>query len=76
MEATLKFDLPKENNEFYLSTNGSKYRSVVWDIDNWLREQMDYNEDLMPNQYEAHDATRKKLREYMYEIGLNIDDIQ
>ena len=37
MVATLKFNLPEENNEFLLATNGAKYFNVLHSFSEWFR---------------------------------------
>ena len=44
MKAVLKFNLPEENEDFKAAINGSKYKSAIWDYDQWLRSEMKYGE--------------------------------
>jgi hypothetical protein len=75
MEAILKFDLPEENPEFRLAVNASKWYSVVWDMDQYLRSQTKYAPDNMPDEvYETLSKTREKLFEIMNENSVNFDD--
>jgi len=75
MEAILKFDLPEESPEFRLAVNASKWYSVVWDIDQYLRSQTKYAPDSMPEEvYETFNKTREKLREIMNDNSVNFDD--
>ena len=75
MEAILKFDLPEENPEFRLAVNASKWYSVVWDMDQYLRSQTKYAPDNMSDEvYETLSKTREKLFEIMNENSVNFDD--
>jgi len=42
MEAILKFNLPEERREFELTVDASKWYSVCWDMDQYLRSQTKY----------------------------------
>lgn len=49
MKALLKFSLPEEQDEFETANNGWKYRSILCDIDNFLRSKLKY-EELSPGE--------------------------
>lgn len=44
-KATLTFNLPEEQSEFDLANNASKYYSVLWDLDQYLRNFVKYPSD-------------------------------
>lgn len=72
MKAILEFNLPEDNHDFRASINGSNYRSVIWDYDQWLRSEMKYSE--LPNEkYKAYEECRKKLREILEEENIQIE---
>jgi len=75
MEATLKFNLPEDQSEFELAVNGSKMHSVLWDMDQWLRAQYKYmsDEEYSEDKYEAYENARNRLRDIMFEHGINLD---
>jgi hypothetical protein len=50
MEAILKFNLPEERPEFELAVDASKWYSVCWDMDQYLRSQTKYAPDDMPDE--------------------------
>lgn len=60
MTATLTFDLPEEQEEFETAVNGQKYRSVLSELDNYLRGRLKYS-DLTDEQYKIHEEIREKL---------------
>lgn len=75
MEAILKFNLPEDRIEFELATNASKWYSVCWDIDQYLRAETKYAPDSMPEEvYESLSKTREKLREIMSDNNVNFDN--
>jgi hypothetical protein len=44
-EAILKYNLPEEQDDFELATNAGKYYSVLWDLDQYLRNFVKYTSD-------------------------------
>ena len=44
MKATLTYDLPEEQEEFKLACDGVKWSLVAWDLDQWLRSEIKYQE--------------------------------
>lgn len=59
MKATLTFNLPKEKDEFEIAVDATKYFSSIFDIVQWFRNKLKY-EDLTEEQEknfkEAQDA--------------------
>jgi hypothetical protein len=72
MKATLEFRLPEENHEFANATQGSKMRSVLWELDQWLRAKLKFDE-LSDGQYDSYKATRDQLRELLQEENIDLD---
>ena len=44
MEVILKFELPEDKHDYKDAFNGSKYRRVLQDIDNFLRNELKYGD--------------------------------
>lgn len=65
MKAILEFNLPDDQPEFDLANKGSDYYSVLWEMDQWLRSQIKYNDSLTNEQYEVYEKCREQLREFM-----------
>lgn len=74
MKATLEFNLPEDQDEFNFATRGSNYYIILWDIDQWLRSKMKYDDTLTDGQYEAYEKTREELRDMMTSRGITFDD--
>ena len=72
MKAVLEFNLPEDNSKFQAAINGEKYKSAIWDYDQWLRAEMKYGE-LDKKIYEAYDTCRKELRKILEEDNLFIE---
>ena len=75
MKAKLIFNLPEEQPEFEMATNGSKMHSVLWEMDQWLRTQYKYMSDneYSEDKYETYEKCREHLREIMLENGVKFD---
>ena len=70
----LEFDRVEEYDEIQEALNGWKWASVCYDLDQWLRSEVKYNEKNTSAQIEAYEATRERLREIMQEWKLNFED--
>lgn len=68
MKAKLEFKLPEERFEFEAATNGTKWMSALYDLDQELRAIIKYNEDYTSEQkqvfQEARDMIYQKLEHY------------
>jgi hypothetical protein len=51
MKATLKFNLPEEQEEFNYALNGSDYYSFIWDFKQHLRSQTKHPKDGISEDY-------------------------
>jgi hypothetical protein len=71
MKAVLEFNLPEENHEFANATNASKMRSVLWELDQWMRAKLKY-EELPDGQYDAIKQTRDQLRILLNDENIDI----
>ncbi len=72
MKATLTFNLPEEEHEYMNAVQGAKMRSILWDLDQWLRSKLKY-EELSDGQYDAFKETRDHLRELLIEENIDLD---
>ena len=74
MQAQLIFNLPEDQQEFNLATQGTSMYSVLWDMDQWLRWNIKHAPDSMSDdEYKTYELCRKKLRELIDDSGLNLD---
>jgi hypothetical protein len=72
MKATLTFNLPEDEDKYCDAVNGSKMRTILWDVDQWLRAKMKY-EELSDGEYDAFKETRDHLRRLLIEENIDID---
>jgi hypothetical protein len=72
MKATLTFNLPEEHHEYANAVDGAKMRSVLWELDQWLRAKLKY-EELSDGQYDAFKQTRDELRRSLIEENIDLE---
>lgn len=60
MEAILKFNLPEDSEEFKDAQNGWRWRSVLWELDQWIRSEVKHGEGIKDG-----DQVREKIREFL-----------
>jgi len=68
MKAILKFSLPEDLAEYEAAINGQKFKSVLWDFDMWLRNDIKYRD-------EGYQPVRDMLHQILEENNVTIDDI-
>lgn len=73
MKAILEFSLPEENHEYLNALQGAKMRSVLWDLDQWMRAQLKFQE-LSDGEYDGIKQTRDKLRALLQEENIDINE--
>jgi hypothetical protein len=75
MKAILEFQLPDDQYEYNLTTDAWKFKSVLIDMDNWLRQKTKYSEDeLSDDEYKAYYECRDKLTQLINEENINLYD--
>lgn len=67
MKAKLEFNLPDDQHDFDFAVNGSKWYCVAWDLDQWLRSEIKYNEEIAECDRESFEIVRDKLRDLMFD---------
>ncbi len=72
MKAILEFNLPEDNYEFANATQGAKMRSILWDLDQWLRAKLKF-EELTDEQYDTFKKTREYLRSLLIDENIDLD---
>lgn len=71
MIATLKFKLPEEQSDYYLATKGFDSFYCLWDLDQYLRGELKYQENPADTE-----TIREKLHELMEERNINFDEVE
>jgi len=74
----LEFDSNEEKDEARVALDGYKWRGVVWDLDQKLREITKYGyvdkKEATEEEQELADKLRTTLREILEEWNLNLDE--
>ena len=74
MKAILEFNLPEDDHEFQMATGGSKFHSVLWDMDQYLRGKIKYAPDNMSDEeLNALEQCRSQLHEFMVSYNVSFD---
>ena len=71
-ELILKFN-EDELEDARTALDGWKWKSSMWELDQWLRGEIKYNEKLSEETDEAYQAIRDKIREILHDSNLNIE---
>lgn len=71
---TFEFDSIEEAEDVRTALDGYKYKLVIWDFDQYLRNQIKYNDNLPSEVAEAYEDLREKLREFLNDYRVNIED--
>jgi hypothetical protein len=75
MKAILEFQLPDDEYEYNLTRDAWRFKSVLIDMDNWLRQKTKYSEDeLSDDEHKAYYECRNKLNELISEENINLYD--
>jgi hypothetical protein len=75
MKAKLTFNLPEEQSDFRCAVNGVDWMSVCWDMDQWLRSELKYNDSKYSDkEYELLEKVREELNNKMIDHGVSFYD--
>ena len=72
MEAILKFTLPEDQPEFNTAIKGSDWKHVCWQMDQYLRKRVKYDEDLLEEQLEVYEDMRGEFWRMMKENNVDL----
>ena len=73
-KAILKFDLIEESNDFKLAVNAKEIMSVLWEVDQELRNKTKYASDSTSQEtVDALISIRDFLRESMSDKSINFE---
>ena len=73
-KAILEFNLYEERYDFEQAVNAGKYRSVLWDLDQFLRSKTKYaSDDATEEQLAAYYSLRDELHKLMEEHNITLD---
>jgi hypothetical protein len=73
MKGILEFDLRDDQKEFETAINADKYKSVIWELDQYLRSEIKYNDKLSNDTITAFELIRDKIREQLNDYSISIE---
>ena len=73
-KAILEFSLPEEDQEHELAINAGKYYSILWDLDQFLRNKVKYpTQDHDPIETDTYDKVRTELWNLLNEHNIDLN---
>jgi hypothetical protein len=76
MKATLEFNLPEDQPEFNNAIKGGNWKNVCWDIDQYLRKHIKYDESLSEEQLRVYEGIREELYSFMIENKVDLYEVE
>ena len=72
MKATLEFNLPEDKSDFNLAIKGSDWWHVCWQMDQYLRKRVKYDEGLTEEQLEVYEDLRGEFWKFMKDNNVDL----
>ncbi len=72
MKATLEFNLPEDDAEFYCATKGTAMLNVLWELQQELRKLYKY-EELNEDEYKIVERMRDFLNDSLNDNDVNLN---
>lgn len=69
----LEFDSIEEADDARTALDGYKWKLAMWDLDQHLRSELKYNENISGETDAAYEAVREKIREILESYNLNLE---
>ena len=71
MKAILEFNLPEDKVDFDLALQGSDWKHVCWEMDQYLRKELKYSDDKSFEELKLLQEVRDEFHQFM--IDNNVD---
>ena len=72
MKAILEFNLPEDKVDFDLALQGSDWKHVCWQMDQYLRKRVKYDDDLSEDAREILEYIRGEFNAFMVENNVDL----
>jgi len=72
MKATLEFNIPEDNEEFNRAVKAADYYVCIFDLFQYLKREMKYNEQLSDIERSTFERIREEFNEILTENGIEI----
>ena len=76
MKAILEFNLPEDQPEFNNAIKGGDWKNVCWQMDQYLRKEIKYNESLTEEQLIVYEGVREELYGFMNENNVDLYEVE
>ena len=76
MKAILEFNLPEDKQDFNLATKASDWWYVCWQMDQYLRKKIKYDETLSEEVHNTYEDVRGELWGMMGESNISFDEVE
>jgi len=76
MKCTLEFFLPRDDDDYKLAINGSKYWNALYDFSQEIRKNIKYNDELTEDQYKVWEYISDKFYQILDDEHVHLDEIQ
>jgi len=73
MEVIIKFSDEDAAEDAKIALDGYKWKSAIWELDQYLRSEIKYNEQLPSEVDEAFEKLRDKIREILSDSNLTME---
>ena len=72
MKAILEFNLPEDQPEFNNAIKGGDWKHVCWEMDQYLRKRVKYDDGLTEEQLEVYEDMRGEFWRMMKESNVDL----
>ena len=72
MKAILEFTLPEDQSEFNNAIKGGDWKHVCWQMDQYLRKEIKYNDDNSDYKIRVLEKVREELNVFMFENNVDL----
>ena len=76
MKAILEFNLPEDQPEFNTAVKGGDWKQVCWQMDQYLRKEIKYNDSLSEEQLRVYEGVREELYGFMNENNVDLYEVE
>jgi len=76
MKAILEFNLPEDQPEFNNAIKGGDWKHVCWEMDQYLRKRIKYDESLSEEQLRVYEGVREELYGFMVENKVDLYEVE
>ena len=73
MEATLKFNLPEERDDFEIAVKAGDMHYVLWEFKQFMRDELKYNHSLTKKEIELTERYQEKFFDLLHDNGIFLD---